>query len=72
MPHPERASALRKAAERQAKMDSLLESDLSSDEDNNNNTDVEDVDSDEEGILMTGEDEDSHALAQQQDFVGFT
>ncbi|KAK5127046.1 hypothetical protein LTR85_008405 [Meristemomyces frigidus] len=67
LPHPDRASILRKAAERQAKMaaDGDLE-DLSSDDDDQV---VEDVDSDVEDIIMGNE---SHKLTQQQDFVAFS
>lgn len=69
LPHPERAAVLRKAVERQAKIDSDLGSDLSSDEEDVTN--LEDVDSDQEDILMTGMGDDKHELSQQHDYVAF-
>jgi len=68
LPHPDRASTMRKAAERQAKLASGGESDVSSDEEQQ---DVMDIDSDVAEEL-TGSDEDSHELTQQQDFVAFS
>jgi len=67
LPHPDRASTLRKVAERQTKLASGGESDVSSDEDR----DVMDIDSDvvEE---LTGSDEDSHELTQQEDFIALS
>ncbi|KAK4540818.1 hypothetical protein LTR36_008895 [Oleoguttula mirabilis] len=67
LPHPDRASILRKAAERQAKM--AAEEDLSSDEDEDDQGVVDDVDSDIEDAVMGN---DSHELTQQQDFVAFS
>lgn len=68
LPHPDRASILRKAAERQAKMAAKEPlDDLSSDDDDEGA--VEDVDSDIEDIVMGN---DSHELTQQQDFVAFS
>ncbi|KAK3675473.1 hypothetical protein LTR78_004556 [Recurvomyces mirabilis] len=71
LPHPDRASILRKAAERQAKMGADAESDLSSDEDVKDEEDIEDIDSEGEDVFLTGTGENSHELSQQQDFVGF-
>ncbi|KAK4560717.1 hypothetical protein LTR86_005296 [Recurvomyces mirabilis] len=71
LPHPDRASILRKAAERQAKMGEDAESDLSSDEDVKDEEDIADIDSEGEDVFLTGTDENSHELSQQQDFVGF-
>lgn len=67
LPHPDRASTMRKAAERQAKLASGGESDVSSDEEQF----IIDVDSDVAEDL-TGSDEDRHELTQQQDFVAFS
>ncbi|KAK5117562.1 hypothetical protein LTR62_004984 [Meristemomyces frigidus] len=71
MPHPDRASLLRKAAGRAAKMSSDAESDISSSEDDDRREEVEDIDSDEEDVFIHAGGE-SHELAQQQDFVGFS
>jgi len=70
LPHPERAAVLRKAVERQAKINSDLGSDLSSDD--GDVTNLEDVDSDEEDILMTGVGDNNHELSQQHDYVAFS
>ncbi|KAI7371552.1 hypothetical protein KC353_g1394 [Hortaea werneckii] len=65
LPHPDRAAILRKAAERQAKIEASQDfSDLSSD-DEGEPDESEDVDSDVEIIVG----EDTHELSQQQDFV---
>ncbi|KAI6950254.1 hypothetical protein KC321_g18391 [Hortaea werneckii] len=65
LPHPDRAAILRKAAERQAKIEASQDfSDLSSDDDGEPD-ESEDVDSDVEIIVG----EDTHELSQQQDFV---
>ncbi|KAI7280470.1 hypothetical protein KC345_g4739 [Hortaea werneckii] len=65
LPHPDRAAILRKAAERQAKIEASQDfSDLSSD-DNGEPDESEDVDSDVEIIVG----EDTHELSQQHDFV---
>jgi hypothetical protein len=71
LPHPDRASTLRKAAERQAKMSADDVSDLSSDEEHDDRDEMDDIDSEEEDIIMTGSTDDSHALSKQHDFVGF-
>lgn len=71
LPHPDRASNLRKAAERQAKMASENESDLSSDDEDQGNASMEDVDSDAEDVFMMDSGDDSHELTQQQDYVAF-
>ncbi|KAI7551100.1 hypothetical protein KC331_g2766 [Hortaea werneckii] len=65
LPHPDRAAILRKAAERQAKIEASQDfSDLSSD-DEGEPDESEDVDSDVEIIVG----ENTHELSQQQDFV---
>ncbi|KAI7407528.1 hypothetical protein KC332_g7860 [Hortaea werneckii] len=65
LPHPDRAAILRKAAERQAKIEASQDfSDLSSDDDGEPD-ESEDVDSDVEIIVG----EDTHEVSQQQDFV---
>ncbi|EMC93583.1 hypothetical protein BAUCODRAFT_133464 [Baudoinia panamericana UAMH 10762] len=70
LPHPDRASILRKAAERQAKISVDAESDISSEAGgDHDNGEMQDVDSDAEDVFMTGSDENSHELTQQQDFV---
>ncbi|KAF2173015.1 hypothetical protein M409DRAFT_16965 [Zasmidium cellare ATCC 36951] len=65
LPHIDRAGALRKAAERQAKTGSEDDSDVSSSDDDKNEGDsdvAEDIDMDD----------DSHELSQQQDFIAFS
>ncbi|EGP92129.1 uncharacterized protein MYCGRDRAFT_66788 [Zymoseptoria tritici IPO323] len=76
--HVDRAGALRKAARKQAKHGSEDESDISSDEDEgqgkkeaNGREATVDSDSDIDTDIEMGSDEDSHVLAQQQDFVSF-
>lgn len=72
LPHPDRAAALRKAAAKQAKMDTDKESDLSSDEENEENIpDWEDIDSDDVEE-MTDVQSYAHELTQQQDYVAFS
>ena len=74
LPHLDRASVMRKAAQRQAKIGSEDDSDLSSDEENREeDPELDEVDSDvAEDALMGGSDEDSHELTQNQDFVAFS
>lgn len=67
LPHIDRAGTLRKAAERQAKNGSEDVSDLSSDDDDEN-----EVDSDVAEDIDMDDDDDSHELSQQQDFIGFS
>lgn len=69
LPHPERASTLRKAVKRQSRTASDAESDLS-DEDNKVDY-MEDIDSDAEDFVMTGLSDDRHELSQQYNYVGF-
>ncbi|KAH9825739.1 CCCH zinc finger protein [Teratosphaeria destructans] len=73
LPHPDRASVLRKAAQRQVQIEAGSEPDLSSDEEEDSDHDghVEDVDSDIEEAIMNGSDNYNHELTQQQDFVAF-
>ena len=66
LPHPDRASTMRKAAERQAKMAADDASDVSSEEELHGDVDYVDSETD---IIMG--DDTSHELTQQQDFVGF-
>lgn len=68
LPHPDRASTLRKAAHRQAKIGSDEQSDMSSDDDEDHDENMDDVDSDAEDLFM-GSGDDTHALTQQQDYV---
>ncbi|KAF2766231.1 hypothetical protein EJ03DRAFT_330294 [Teratosphaeria nubilosa] len=74
LPHPDRASVLRKAAQRQVQIEAGSEPDLSSDEegDSDHDGDVEDVDSDIEEVIMSGSNDYNHELTQQQDFVAFS
>lgn len=74
LPHPDRASTLRKAAAKQAKTGSENESDMSSDEeDQENDPGFDDIDSDDAEDVIMGDDVDgSHELTQQQDFVAFS
>lgn len=67
LPHPERASTIRKMNERQAKLNDDAASDVSSDAEDVLSA-MEDVDSENEDIVMGGND-DGHELPQQQDFV---
>lgn len=75
LPHVDRASVMRKAAQRQAKIGSEDESDLSSDDGNSDggasDGESEFDDDNNDDALMTGVD-DSHALSQQQDYVAFS
>ncbi|KAK3117921.1 hypothetical protein LTR53_000213 [Teratosphaeriaceae sp. CCFEE 6253] len=70
LPHPERASTLRKAVKRQSKTGSEAESDISSDEEDKVES-MDDIDSEAEDALMAGFDDELHELSQQHDFVGF-
>lgn len=71
LPHIDRAGVLRKAAARQA--GSGEEPDLSSDDEmHDDNSGMDDIDSDEaEDVIMGGFDDD-HALSQQQDFIALS
>ncbi|KAK3115729.1 hypothetical protein LTR53_004650 [Teratosphaeriaceae sp. CCFEE 6253] len=70
LPHPERASTLRKAVKHQSKTGSEARSDVSSDEEDKVES-MDDIDSGAEDALMTGFDHELHELSQQHDFVGF-
>ena len=73
LPHPDHASTLRKAAARQAKTGSENESDMSSDEEpeEDDHAGLDDIDSDEaEDVMMGGADDGS--LTQQHDFIAFS
>lgn len=75
LPHPDRASTLRKAAAKQAKIGSDNDSDLSSDEEDQqqDGAGFEDIDSDEAEDGMMGDANDGgHELSQQQDFISFS
>lgn len=74
LPHPDRASVMRKAAAKQAKMASDNDSDISSDDENEEDVvDVEDIDSDDlEDMTMTDIQNYDHELTQQQDYVAFS
>ena len=74
LPHPDRASVLRKAAAKQAKVGSEDESDMSSDdEEEDDNASFDDIDSDEaEDVIMGGVEDDNHELSQQQDFIALS
>jgi hypothetical protein len=71
LPHPARAHVLRKAAAKQAKIGSEDESDVSSeDEDEQIQAGFEDIDSDEaEDVIMGDADNGGHELSQQADFI---
>lgn len=72
LPHVDRASALRKAAQRQAKIGSEGESDLSSDDGGSTQeSEVDDVDADGKNTGMAEVDE-SHDLSQQRDYISFS
>ncbi|KAK1822332.1 hypothetical protein LTR12_003272 [Friedmanniomyces endolithicus] len=71
LPHPERASIIRKAAKRQSKTGSDAESDVSSVVEDKIDK-MNDIDSDDEDAVVTGFGDDLHELSQQNDFVGFT
>ncbi|TKA71040.1 hypothetical protein B0A55_06325 [Friedmanniomyces simplex] len=71
LPHPERASIIRKAAKRQSKTGSEAESDVSSNEEGKMD-EMDDIDSDAEYAVMTGLGENLRELSQQHDYVGFT
>ncbi|KAK1819441.1 hypothetical protein LTR12_006142 [Friedmanniomyces endolithicus] len=71
LPHPERASIIRKAAKRQSKTGSDAESDVSNDAEDKID-EMDDIDSDDEDAVMTGFGDNLHELSQQNDFVGFT
>lgn len=72
MPHPDRASTLRKIAARQAKIGSEGEVDVSSDEEQQDeDNSLDDIDSDEaEDVMMGGADDGS--LTQQHDYIAFS
>lgn len=73
LPHPVRAHVLRKAAAKQAKVGSEDESDISSDEEEQETqTGFEDIDSDEAEIMMGDDHDNGHELTQQQDFVSLS
>ena len=74
LPHPDRASALRKAAAKQSKMNSDNDSDVSSDEEDQDNLlIVDDVDSDDlEDMTMIDAGSYGHELTQQNDYIGFS
>jgi hypothetical protein len=72
LPHPDHAAAMRKAAAKQAKMDSDNDSDVSSEEDDEENMPAfEDVDSDDVEDMTDVQTYD-HELTQQQDYVAFS
>ncbi|WPG97981.1 CCCH zinc finger protein [Acrodontium crateriforme] len=76
LPHPDRASTLRKAAQRQARMNASSENDSdvsSGDENEQLEKDTDDVDSDDvdEELIMI-QSTPAHELTQQQDFVAFS
>ena len=63
---------MRKAAQRQAKIGSEGESDLSSDDGGSDReSEVDDPDADERDTVMVGTD-DRHELSQQQDYISFS
>lgn len=72
LPHPDRASTLRKIAARQAKIGSEGEVDVSSDEEQQDeDNSLDDIDSDEaEDVMMGGADDGS--LTQQHDYIAFS
>ena len=74
LPHPDHAATLRKAAAKQAKMGSEDDSDVSSDEENEENAlVVDDVDSDDvEDMTMSDVQNYNHDLTQQRDFIAFS
>lgn len=74
LPHPDRASALRKAAAKQAKLGSEEESDMSSEEEEqDDDAGLEDIDSDEaEDVIMGDVDDNHHEVSQQQDYIAFS
>ncbi|KAK7632780.1 CCCH zinc finger protein [Phyllosticta citricarpa] len=72
LPHVDRAGQIRKAASAQSGAADGVEMDISSDDDDQMNSD--DVDSDaeiEEEIIMTDTNDQGHEVSQQQDFIGF-
>ena len=70
LPHVDRASTLRKAAERQAKNGSPDESDVSSHEDEDDlDHDLDLIDS--EVDFPMGSEDESRELSQQKDFISF-
>ncbi|KAK0948254.1 hypothetical protein LTR29_000371 [Friedmanniomyces endolithicus] len=71
LPHPERASIIRKAAKRQSKTGSDAESDISSDAEDKID-EMDDIDSDDEDVILTGFSDNLHELSQQNDFISFT
>lgn len=73
LPHIDRAGILRKAAQRQAKISSPEESDISSDEEDTAEASkgAMDSDSDSSVDIMMGLDDGSHELSQQRDYVAF-
>lgn len=72
LPHIDRASALRKAAQRQAKMGSEGESDLSSDDGaSSHESEIDEVDDNMEDAVMSGS-ANTRELSQQQDFISFS
>ncbi|KAK1069411.1 hypothetical protein LTR74_004977 [Friedmanniomyces endolithicus] len=71
LPHPERASIIRKAAKRLSKTVSDAESDISSDAEDKID-EMDDIDSDDEDVILTGFSDNLHELSQQNDFIGFT
>ena len=72
LPHPDHAAAMRKAAAKQAKMEIENDSDLSSEEDDEENMPAfEDIDSDDVEDMTDVQTYD-HELTQQQDYVAFS
>ncbi|KAK5711897.1 hypothetical protein LTR15_012243 [Elasticomyces elasticus] len=70
LPHPERASIIRKAVKRESRTGSEAESEYSSDEENQMDA-IDDIDSDNDTVIMTGIEDDSHVMSEQFDYVGF-
>ncbi|KAK3668702.1 hypothetical protein LTR22_000590 [Elasticomyces elasticus] len=70
LPHPERASIIRKAVKRESRTGSEAESEYSSDEENQMDA-IDDIDSDNDTVIMTGLGDESHSMSQQLDYVGF-
>lgn len=75
LPHVDRASTMRKAAQRQAKIviGSEDNSDLSSDDASvsDGQSEFDDLDADDRDATITGSD-DYHDLTQQQDYISFS
>ncbi|KAK7540656.1 CCCH zinc finger protein [Phyllosticta citribraziliensis] len=72
LPHVDRAGQIRKAASAQNGAVDSVDMDISSDDDEQINSD--DVDSDaeiEEEIIMTEANDQGHEVSRQQDFIGF-